>query len=648
MSDASVLPDLLLRATATPCGVRFIQGGDRDTRLDYATLLQRACRLLGHWQRQGIRKGDAVVLFVRDNRAFLDAFWACQLGGLVAVPLSAGAQSAALARLAAIGARLDTPWLFSERLLRQRLWQDHQGAALFATRVCLLEEVPADSPRGTPAPSQPDDVTLIQFSSGSTSEPKGVQLSHANLLANLNAITRAAAIGDRDVTFSWMPLSHDMGLIGFHLVPLANGLEQVLMDSELFVRRPALWLQRASEQGATLLCSPNFGFQHYLQRVNAPDAGMSLDKVRLIFSGAEPVSAQVCRDFAQRLAPCGLKPESIFPVYGLAEASLAVCFPQPGSGVQARQVAADSLVIGTAVRPAIAGQRSVEPVNLGFAVDSCELRLADEQGRAVPDGCVGRVQIRGASVTRGYYRCPACDREAFVDGWLDTGDLGFMDASGLAICGRSKEVIFAAGQNIYPQDVERMLEQAGCAPVGKVAVTALRSEDNIEDRLLVFVQERGVLEDFAHTVRAVQAELAEGASLQAHAVVPVKRLPRTTSGKLQRVRLAEAFGHGDYAQTMAQLAALSAGKETADAAGDTEHQLLVLCRERFPGHVLTPEQNLLELGADSLTLVSLHEQIDRCFPGKVEITDVFDYPTVRALAVYMDGLNGEASNPRGV
>lgn len=636
MPKAKVLPDLLLQAARTSHGVRFLQGGDHESRHKYATLLQRARSLLGHWQRQGIQSGDAVVLFVRDNRAFLDAFWACQLGGLVAVPLSAGVQSAALTKLTAVAARFETAWLFSERLLWQRFRQDCGGDTPFAQRVCLQEEVAVDSPAGRQVPTQPDHVALIQFSSGSTSAPKGVQLRHANLLANLRAITRAAAIGDGDVTFSWMPLSHDMGLVGFHLVPLYNGLEQVLMDSELFIRRPALWLQRASDLGATLLCSPNFGYRHYLQRVSTPGAGIRLDKVRLLFSGAEPVSAQVCREFAQRLAPCGLRPEALFPVYGLAEASLAVCFPQPGSGVQTQQLAADSLAAGETVRAAMTGERSVELVSLGFPVDSCEVRIADEEGGEAPIGRVGRVLIRGDAVTRGYYRCPACDGEAFVESWLDTGDLGFMGEGGLVICGRAKEVIFAAGQNIYPQDVEHTLEQAGCVPAGKVAVTALRSDDNAEDCLLAFVQYRGKPDDFIPCISAVQAALAADAGLQAHAVIPVPRLPRTTSGKLQRLRLTEAFARGEYAETIAALSASPAVTEATGTADDTARQLLELCRRRFPGQVLTLDQNLFEVGADSLTLVSLHEDIDSCFPGKVEITDLFDYPTVRALAAYIN------------
>lgn len=637
MAEADVLADLLLRAASSRQGMRFVQAAQRNVRVDYLALLDRARRLLGYFQQRGLRPGDALLLFVRNNQAYVDAFWACQLGGFIPVPLSAGAQAASLGKLAAIAGRFEAPWLFSERLLYQRLKQEHSGARLPAQCVCLLDDLQDMETIGVEHQTRPGDIALIQFSSGSTSEPKGVQLTHTNLLANIRAISEAAGIAGGDVTLSWMPLSHDMGLVGFHLVPLFNRLEQVLMATDLFIRRPALWLETAASEGASLLCSPNFGYQHYLNCVATPDAGLDLGKVRLLFSGAEPVSARVCRDFLRRLARQGLRADSLFPVYGLAEASLAVSFPAPGSGLQTLRVAADRLAVGDTV---MAGEQltgGVELVCLGEPLDSCELRIVDDQGRELPDLTLGHVQIRGASVTRGYYRCPACDREAFADDWLDSGDLGFVSHAGLVITGRSGDMFFAAGQNWYPQDVERLLEQAGVAAHGKVAVTAVRSEDCAEDRLLVCVQHRGSLEHFLPVATAVQAALAGGSGLRALAVVPLHRLPRTTSGKLQRYRLAEAWERGQYRQVLDELGALVPGKQISAGANPTEQRLLDLCLVRFPGHELQVDQNLFELGADSLTLVGLHEDIDTRFPGKVEITDLFDHPTVRALAAYIDG-----------
>lgn len=639
-----MLAELLRDAAGSGRGVCFVQAGGRERHIDYALLLERARALLGDLQRRGVRPGDALLLFVRNNRALVDAFWACQLGGFIPVPLPAGVQSAALDRLAAVAGCFNTAWLFSERPLYERLQALPAGACLPAERVCLIEALDEVSVPGVPHASRADDIALIQFSSGSTSAPRGVPLSHANVLANLRAISTAAEITTADLTLSWMPLSHDMGLIGFHLVPLYNRLDQVLMDTALFVRRPERWLETAAAHGATLLCAPNFGLQHYLDGVAAPavelepelDLDLDLGRVRLVFIGAEPVSASVCRAFLQRLAAHGLRAGCLFPVYGLAEATLAVTFPQPGTGLRTLRIAADRLAVGDPVREVAPADSGRELVCLGRSLASCELRIADARGHAVPDLTLGHVQLRGASVMQGYYGRPADGQESPVDGWLDSGDLGFTGAQGLVITGRSKEVFFAAGQNGYPQDVEWVLEQAGVVPPGRVMVSAVRSADNAEDRLLVGVQHRGDLDAFLPTVAAVQATLADRTGLRAHAVLPLQRLPRTTSGKLQRYRLALAWEAGDYAALLEALAAASPTGPATSAAGATEQQLLTVCRGRFPDREVALDQNLFELGADSLLLVGLHEDIETRFPGKVEITDLFEHPTVRALAAWIE------------
>jgi len=625
----------LQRAADSGLGIRFLDNDDAGLYLEYRGLLQRARGLLGYLQQQGLQAGDKLVLFVRNNRAFIDAFWACQLGGLVPVPLSAGVQRAALAKLVQVTVKLEDAWLFSEQPLVQQLRQSDTGKQAFAQRVCLLEAIHELPPAGIEYAADPDDVALIQFSSGSTGNPKGVLLTHANLLANLRAISRAATIDADDCTLSWMPLSHDMGLIGFHLVPLFNGLEQVLMNTGLFIRRPARWLEHASALGATLLCSPNFGYQHYLKNVKQPAASLDLGRVRLIFNGAEPVSAAVCREFLQRLSAYGLREAAMFPVYGLAEAGLAVTFPPPGSGLQSVCVATGEQRVGETVVSVAPGGRTTELVVLGHPLPGCELRITDADGRLLPDNTLGHVQIRGDNVTSGYYHCPDCDRGAFTGDWLDSGDLGLLTGQGLVIAGRAREVIFAAGQNWYPQDLEQILVQAGVVEPGKVAVTAIRSEDNAEDRLWVFIQHRGDHDSFIPKIAATRRVLAADTGLGVQAVVPLPRLPRTTSGKLQRYRLARTGREGGYADILSALESLAAEGGASGSGNPVEQQLLDLCQSRFPGHAIGIDQNLFELGADSLLLVSLHEDINACFPGRLEVTDLFDYPTVRALAAYI-------------
>jgi acyl-CoA synthetase (AMP-forming)/AMP-acid ligase II/acyl carrier protein len=637
MSQAYTLGEVLAGLDTASRGVRFLQGRARETWVSYADLLARARGLLAVLQQHGLKPGDPLLLFLRNNMAFVDAFWACQLGGLVPVPLSAGMHSEYLHKLETVARKFDAPFLFTQRDLWQRIHARGAGH-VFGARVCLLETIARFEGEPVLHRARPEDAALIQFSSGSTSEPKGVVLSHANLIANIRAISAAAAIEPGDVTLSWMPLSHDMGLIGFHLVPLYNALGQVLMDTESFLRRPLRWLQAAAECRASLLCSPNFGYQHYLKAAAQPASDLDLSQVRLIFNGAEPVSAAVCREFAERLAPAGLDAQAFYPVYGMAEASLAVTFPAPRSGVQSITVAADRLSVGDTVSAGAGQRRILELVCLGKPVAGCEVRVCDAAGAVLPPRSVGHIQIRGENVTRGYYRCPECDRALNAAGWLDSGDLGFLTGDGLYLTGRAKDILFVNGQNWYPQDIEQLLQHAAQLETGKVAVAAARNAANSADLVLVFVQHRRGVDGFAEIAQRVQRALSAHAGLHADAVLPVPSLPRTTSGKLQRYRLAQAFERGGYDTLMASLQALVAQPGSAAAAKPIELQLQTICQQVFAGRTLAPDQNLFELGADSLMLVKIHEQIEARFPAKVDITDLFEYPTIAALAAYLERL----------
>lgn len=633
--EATTLADLLLAPASAARSVRFLRGRERVSVISYADLQSRALRLLAFLQARGLKPGDALLLFVRDNRAFIDAFWACQLGGFIAVPLSAGVRTDALARLEHVSALFDSAWLLSERELWQRCKQAVGSRLQIDGRVCLIEDLTQSEEAGKLHRSQPEDLAFIQFSSGSTSEPKGVQLSHRNLLANIDDIIQMAEISTADTTLSWMPLSHDMGLIGFHLVPLYRGIDQVLMDTEVFVRRPARWLQAVCDYKATLLCSPGFGYRHYLKAVDPENESLDLRHVRLIFNGAEPVSPAVCRTFMDALKSSGLPEVSMFPVYGLAEASLAVSFPEPGNSLQTISLASGQLATGDRVVPMESSGQAHELVCLGHPLPGCEVRICDQQGNRLPDFTVGHIQILGDNVTRGYYRCPECNEAAFVDGWLDTGDLGLLTSDGLFVTGRCKDILFAGGQNWYPQDIEAALQAVADIDADKLAVCAVRRNDGVEDELLVFVQYRKSLTDFHAVLSDLQAALVAATGLHASAILPVHALPRTTSGKLQRYRLAAAFSAGEYDELLGKLDTHS-NPGNQPVVSSVEQSLLDLCRQLFPGQVIATDQNLFELGADSLMLVRVHEEIESRYPGKTDVTDLFDHPTIRELAAYIE------------
>ena len=705
----------LLAGPATG-GVTLVEGAGVERRLSHDELGELARARLARWRAAGARAGDRVVLLVEGRGAFLECLHAAWLGALVPVPVAAGSSDEHRAKLFAVARALGGgsggdgssagPWLACEPAALERLDAYAQGhgleaalAALVARSLPVGDDVEGGTPHGADGATHgasdagsearapaPGDGALIQFSSGSTGSPKGVVLTHRNLLANVDGILTGMAMRDDDVMSSWMPLTHDLGLIGFHLVPRLAGIEHVIMPTELFVRRPALWLERASAHRASVLCSPNFGYEHALKglRPERLDA-LDLSAVRLVFNGAEPISAALATRFLDAYAPAGLARTAMFPVYGLAEASLAVTFPPVGAPLGTITVDRGSLGIGDPLVRADAtgegggapGSGAVTLVGTGRSIPHVEVRIADRDGRSLEAGRVGRILIRGPNVTTGYLVGDGALDTTAIDseGWLDTGDLGALDGEAsdaeLFVTGRAKDIVFAAGRNLYPADLEGALVDAGVAPAGRVVVAAVPTADPGRDLLVAFVQHRAGPEAFEPVPPAVRAALASEVGVGCDLIVPVQRVPKTTSGKVQRFRLVEALLAGELDVDADELARALEGGGAArsgeagagtedpdagpgdDAAGDAaptdrdaiEARLLALCRARIEGGAVTAGDNLFELGISSITLASIHADIDAAWPGALDITDLFDHPSVAEIADVLAARAGDGPPP---
>ena len=629
--------------------VTLVQGEDQQQTLSFRTLRHRALSLLGVLQRRLLRPGDAMILCLADNAQFVEMFWACVMGGVVPVPLAPGTSDEHRRKLLRVFGRFDkvTVYIDSPSLARLDSFASAHGlgeeAASLRASAILSGSVHSGITLGDPVECRADDLAMIQFSSGSTGEPKGVMLTHRNLCANIASITEAAEFTDGDRALSWMPLSHDMGLIGFHLNMLACGASHTIMRTELFVRRPLLWLELATQQSATVLCSPNFGYQHYLRQfASKRPAALDLSSVRLIFNGAEPISADLCRRFTDALSAYGLKPNTMFAVYGLAEASLAVSFPVPGAPLKTVWLDRAALQSGTAMEVlSDSSHKGAEFVRLGAPVPGCELRIADLNGKKLFDHLLGHVQIRGENVTGGYYR----DTEASAstrtsDGWLDTGDLGLFIDGELIVAGRAKELIIVNGQNYYPSDVERIAELVPGIEVNRVAAASVYGSSEEVEVAALFVVYRDDLKKFLPRAAMLRQLVAQATGLDVAYVVPVKQIPKTTSGKLQRNLCAEAFNRGEYQTILAELAALTASEALFDASKPTSlstvERLVAICGPLVTTQTITFDTNLLEISLNSLSLARIHEAIEREFPEKVEVTDFFDYPTLGQLAGFID------------
>jgi acyl-CoA synthetase (AMP-forming)/AMP-acid ligase II/acyl carrier protein len=622
--------------------IRFIDGEKEETVLSYGEIWRRAVLLLGALQAHGMSAGDQLVIFTRSNENFVIAFWAAILGGIIPVPVAVGISDEHRFKLFRILTQLENGTIFTEQELLDRLKSfalDHDVAGirgLLDTRAVTHDDISSGTD-GEPVTPDSRNIAFIQYSSGSTSDPKGVCLTHDNLTANICGILEGIQWNEDERSLSWMPLTHDMGLIGYHLCAVSAGMDHAIMDTNVFVRRPLLWLQKASELKSTQLCSPNFGYKHFLKlfaRKGIDD--LDLSHVKLILNGAEPISWELCEEFLVAMAPYGLERRAMFPVYGLAEATLAVTFPALGSEFSRILVHRHSLRIGATYEVCEEGDSdAISFLKVGKPIRFVDVRITDDDDNPVDDGVVGHIHIRGENVTTGIYNDDAAGAALFTaDNWLRTGDVGVIVDGDLVITGRSKDIIIVNGQNYYPHDIEEIIAQLDGMDLGKVVVSGVSLASSRTEELLAFILFRQDVESFRDIADAVRTVVAEHTGLEIDHVIPVGRIPKTTSGKVQRSHLANAYLDGEFDEVVQALRTKGEAEDDLDD-DPLVRDLELICREFSRERRIGPDDNLFEVGVSSLTLTEIVLAVDEKYPGKLDISDLFDYPTIREIANFM-------------
>lgn len=550
------LGGLLERAAASPKGVRFIDRREDVRYLSYADLLERARRVSGGLRERGVAPGDRVGIILPTCPEFYDAFFGVSLAGAVPVPLYPPVR---LGRLDEY--RTQTADLL--RNCRARLVLSDAR-----TSRVLGRPVAAASPdlgladvrelRGTgglSARARHHDVALIQHSSGTTGRPRPVRLTHRAVLANLEAIRDRilAAYPEEDgvehAAVSWLPLYHDMGLIGCVLTTVAHPADLTLIPPELFVARPSVWLRAISRYRATVSGAPNFAYSYCAERIE-PDAraGLDLSSWRIALTGAEPVARSALDRFSDRFRSHGFRPEALTPVYGLAEATLAVTFADPAAPFRSRRFDARALACDGIARETADAAPPVELVSLGRPLGGVRLRIAAPDGGDVDEAVLGHVEVGGASLFDGYdddVRRPA-NPEATR--WFDTGDMGFLLDGELYLYGRSKDVIILRGRKYAPQLIERALDGIEGARRGCAAAVGLRLDETGEERLVVLLERaRGASSasdgELAATARARVTERTGLVPGRVEVLEP-GTLPRTSSGKIRRAEASSRYRAG--------------------------------------------------------------------------------------------------------
>ncbi|HEY4112091.1 amino acid adenylation domain-containing protein [Puia sp.] len=650
----NLVSSLLKAASDGKSGITFVQATGSEERISYSDLYQTSLRVLHALQQKGVGTGDELVIQVDEDKWLLCLFWACLLGGIRAVPISPGQQAEQRKRLFSVWRYLDRPFLVCDEKQFERVSANRQdadavkAAGIGRDKIILLTELFGGDREGKCEPVADADLAYIQFSSGSTGDPKGVMLTHDSLSCNVEDILTSLKITGNDVLLSWMPLTHDMGIIGFHLCGVVKNIDAVSIPTQSFIRRPLLWMDKVAEHRASVLYSPNFGLHYFLSALRKKEAaGWDLSCIRILVNGAEPISIQLCEQFASALEKYGMRTHPFVAAYGLAEACVEVSAMPPGTSIRSYPLRREFLNPGQQIRITDVGDPAAAIfADVGYPVDSCQIRISDDRDMALPEDTVGHIQIRGRNVTGGYYNHPSATLALFTeDDWLRTGDLGFMREGRLVITGRQKNIILVNGQNYYPQDIERVIIEAGKAELGKVVACGTDTLRGDEGDLILFCLYKGSQEEFAPVAREIRESVLASTGLYAGAIVPVKKIPKTTSGKIQHFLLLEQYRNGEVgASGMGE-------RKLADQSGATilpeaiPEKLLEIGQALLGRRDLDLQTDLFEAGMNSLTAIRLAGRIQQETGFKTGIEDIFRHSTIDGIGRFLLTAKKEESLP---
>lgn len=529
---AQTLTGALLHAAAraTPgVGVTYIDRLEQETHHSWPEVIQRMRAAAGALFDAGVRQGDRVVIILPTGPEFLDAFFGCQYLGAVPVPLyppvRLGRMNTYIDRTASMMARSEAVLLITEKRIRRIMGQ---VLARFRPKLGTLDAKKLQN--GTPAEQglwDPDALALIQFSSGTTVHPKPVGLTHRQVLANIDALLEFVPYSSERLHTGvcWLPLYHDMGLIGCLITAALRPGHLVLIPPEVFLIQPAVWLRAISRHKGTISPAPNFAYSLCAERIKDTElAGVDLSSWQYALNGAEPVAPSSLRAFQERFAPWGLRPEALTPVYGLAESCLAVTFSDASRPFITRRIDASALQTGHV----IPNEDGVEVVSVGTPVLGCSIEIRDEAQQTLPERRVGTIWTQSPSVMGGYI-----DRkeQPIIDGWLDTGDLGFLLDGELYITGRKKDIIIIRGKNHSPHDIEQAVNDLPAVRTGCAAAFSTLKDG--KEALVLLVEVRQEHPDLHVEIRRAVRQ-SVGLTLDHVDTLTPGTLPRTSSGKIRR------------------------------------------------------------------------------------------------------------------
>jgi 1-acyl-sn-glycerol-3-phosphate acyltransferase len=551
---ATLVEVLRMHAAIAPERLHLILDGHHDNpaRLTYQQLLTGAQRVAAGLQHAGLEKGDTVAIILPTGLEYFYSFFGVLLAGGIPVPLYPPVRPSqieehlrrhsGILRNARVKILLTVPEVKPvARLLRLQVDT--------LNTVATVAEIGREEKNFIPVPLHAADIAFLQYTSGSTGDPKGVVLTHANLLANIRAMGRVTGTSPADVFVSWLPLYHDMGLIGAWLGSLYFGCRLVLMPPLTFLARPERWLWAIHRHRGTMSASPNFGYELCFRRISDPDInGLDLSSWRLAFNGAEQVTAETISNFCRRFQAYGFRAEAMAPVYGLAESSVGLAFPPPGRKPLTDRIERETFArTGSAVPVVARDLPALEFIACGRPLPGHQVRIVDKGGRELPDRREGTLQFKGPSATSGYYRNREKTRALFHDDWLDSGDLAYLADGDVYITGRIKDVVIRGGRNVYPHELEEAVGNLEGIRKGCVAVFGSRDPVSGTERLVILAESRKKdpegIEQLRRQISEAAVDLLDMPPDEI-VIVPPGSVLKTSSGKIRRAACKEIYEQG--------------------------------------------------------------------------------------------------------
>ncbi|MBU1172702.1 MAG: aminotransferase class I/II-fold pyridoxal phosphate-dependent enzyme [Proteobacteria bacterium] len=706
-------------------GIINIDANEAAQTQTYAELYHSAKCVLGGLRSKDLSPGDEVVLQVEEPSAFLSAFWGAILGGYIPVPLPTpedGSMIESGERLAKVCGILKNPCIITDRNPEEFKDIKNSKVHVFSDlRWAFPPEKKIHRPKS-------DDTAMLMFSSGATGDPKGVILTHKNLLSALELGAmhfadvpandfRTVALGfnshvvrrklfkknktnpsnksetnlsdsfvgsmlnstkpgkyvldsflmikgdrvsanlnmgfDDIILGNWMPYSHVIGIIMFHLGPLINGMNQITIKPKLFIENPALFLRLIHRYRISYIPLPNFAIKWLTTQITEENMkGIDLSCIKMIGNGSEPVSVTAARKFIDKFSKYGLDAKAMCFGYGMTETASGITASKLSELPVFHRVEKEAFFRDSKIIPATSEENSIDLPDLGAPCQGLSIRIVDDNDNIVHENTVGHIQLSGPTITKGYYNNPSANEDLFCDGWLRTGDMGFLINGQLVITGRLKDIIFVNGQNLYLNDIEDTISQIPGLSVLDLATVGYKSPDMDTESVILFVKTNEPKEALCVMLSHINKALLKAIGIKIDILVPVNEIPRTHTAKIKRFELRKQFKNNEFTNivTADDAAQMTESLDTDQNTEltSTEISLIAIWKEVIEIEHIGKFENFFNLGGDSLKATKLAARICEEFNIELSVQVIFEHQTVKTMAIAIDSIKGTVSMPKNL